>query len=93
MQKNSVGFKVVAEILSAVAVVISLVFVGFQMEENTRATRSAIVSETTSTISEWYNSLADNAESAQTFRAFIRDPSLLNADDQYTGPMKFHSLM
>ena len=91
--KASIDIKLVAEALSALAVVTSLVFVGLQMYENTRATRSAIAAETTATISEWYNSLSDSAETSQVTRAFLRDPSALSPDEKYRGAMKLHSLM
>jgi len=91
--KQPMNIKAIAEVMSAFAVIISLVFVGMQMAENTRATRSSIAAETTATISEWYNSLSDNAETSQVMRAFMRDPSTLTPDGRYRGAMKFHSLM
>lgn len=93
MLKKSISFKVLVEALSVLAVVISLVFVGVQMDENTRATRSAIAAETTATISDWYNSMADNADTSRILRAFIADPSTLNSEDRYRGAMKFHAFM
>jgi hypothetical protein len=40
MGKNSLKLKSAVEALSAVALVLSLVFVGLEVNENTRATRS-----------------------------------------------------
>jgi len=41
------------EAIGMAAVVISLVFVGIEVNESTRATRSATAAETTATIAEW----------------------------------------
>ena len=91
--KKSMNIKLITDSLSAFAVVISLVFVGMQMDENTRATRSAIAVETTATVSNWYNSLSDDAETAKVLRAFLMAPSKLTPDEIYIAAMKLHSLM
>ena len=91
--KIKINFKGMVETFSALAVVISLVFVGLQMNENTRATRSAIAAETTATVSEWYNTMADNSDTSRLFRTFVAYPSTLNPDEQYRAIMKLHSFM
>jgi hypothetical protein len=45
------------EAIGLAAVVLSLVFVGLEVNESTRATRSATAAETTATIAEWYTAL------------------------------------
>lgn len=92
MEKSN-NIRVIVEAISAFAVIISLAFVGLQLNENTRATRSATAAETTAMATEWYNSLSDNADTSQVIRAFLRDPSKLTPDERYRGAMKMHSLM
>ena len=91
--EKSLNVKAVVEVLGALAVIISLVFVGMQLDENTRATRSAIAAETTAMVAEWYSSLADNADTSQVMRAFLRDPSKLTPDERYRAAMKLHGFM
>lgn len=91
--EKSISIKVIVEAISAFAVIISLAFVGLQLNENTKATRSATAAETTAMVSEWYNSLADNADTSQVVRAFLRDPSKLTPDERYRAAMKMHGLM
>jgi hypothetical protein len=88
--KQTWNIKGVLDILSALAVVISIIFVGVQMSENTKATRSAIAADTTALITAWYDDLAENTT---LFRAFIADPESLTSDQQYQMIMKFHGLM
>ena len=59
MDIKSLKLKSAIEALSVAAVVLSLIFVGLEVNESTRATRSATAAETTATIAEWYTSLSE----------------------------------
>lgn len=63
-----------AEIVSAVAIVISLIYVGIQVTESTRAVRSATANETAATISNWYMTLGASPETAETYARAMEDP-------------------
>jgi hypothetical protein len=43
-----------AEVIAAVAIVISLIFVGMQLRENTIATKSANANASVAAIQDWY---------------------------------------
>jgi hypothetical protein len=64
MDENSMKLKSVFEALSVAAVVLSLIFVGLEVNESTRATRSATAAETTATIAEWYMSLGSDQQAS-----------------------------
>ena len=44
----------IAEVISATAIIVSLIYVGVQVADSTRAVRSASANETSSAISTWY---------------------------------------
>lgn len=92
---SRITFKInsMVEVITVLAIIISLVFVGLEMNENTKATRSAIAAEMTATISDWYIAMGSDLEMAANFRQFIIDPDLLTPDEQYQAIMTFHSLM
>ncbi len=81
------------EAIGLAAVVLSLVFVGLEVNESTRATRSATAAETTATIAEWYTSLGSDQQVSSTLRRFITDPQSLTLEEQYQATMTLHSLM
>ncbi|HCR30302.1 MAG TPA: hypothetical protein DIV79_09830 [Opitutae bacterium] len=55
---------IITEIVGAVAIVISLIFVGIQFIENTKATKSATAASTVATISSWYTKMGNNQQSS-----------------------------
>lgn len=64
----------VAEIFGGIAILISLIFVGFQFKENTKATRSATATSTIASMSSWYSNLGNNQQSSLLFWKFLTAP-------------------
>ena len=93
MDNNSLKFKSTLETLSVLAVVLSLIFVGLEVNESTRATRSATAAETTATIAEWYTALGSDQEASDVLRRFVTDPRSLTIEEQYQAVMNIHALM
>ena len=93
MDSNSLNMKSALEVLSVVAVVLSLIFVGLEVNESTRATRSATAAETTATIAEWYTALGNDRQASSVLRRFVTDPQSLTIDEQYQAVMNIHALM
>ena len=93
MDNKSLKSKSVLEALSVAAVVLSLIFVGLEVNESTRATRSATAAETTATIAEWYTALGGDQQASSALRRFITDPQSLTIDEQYQAVMNLHALM
>ncbi len=83
-----------AEVIAAIAIVISLIFVGVQLRDNTKATKSSSAIAASSETAQWYAQLAfDGGGSASLFRDFITDPELLKPDELYRAILMLHSLM
>ena len=83
----------VIEAVGLAAVVLSLVFVGLEVNESTRATRSATAAETTATIAEWYTALGGDQQVSSMMRGYIIDPQSLTLEERFQATMNFHALM
>ncbi len=93
MDNNSLKLKSALEALSVVAVVLSLIFVGLEVNESTRATRSATAAETTAIIAEWYMSLGSDQQASSVLRRFVTDPQSVTLEEQFQAVMNIHALM
>ena len=93
MDTRSPVWKSVLEALSVAAVVLSLIFVGLEVNESTRATRSATAAETTATVAEFYTSLGSDQQVAVMMRRFITDPYSLGIEERFQATMHIHALM
>ena len=73
----------VGELVAAIAVVISLVFVGLQIRDNTTATKAATYQDSTGYDIEILTLLASNPATARTWTAYVRDdPDGLTAEER-----------
>ena len=81
------------EAVGLAALVLSLVFVGLEVNESTRATRSATAAETTALIAEWYMSLGSDQQASSVLRRFVTDPQSVTFEEQYQAVMNLHALM
>ena len=81
------------EAVGLAALVLSLVFVGLEVNESTRATRSATAAETTATIAEWYTALGGDQQVSSMMRGYIIDPQSLTLEERFQATMNFHALM
>ena len=72
-----------AEIVAAMAVIISLIYVGFQLKANTDAVRSASIQAITSTSIEVIGAQNADPELARIRRTGNEDFSALTADETY----------
>ena len=93
MDNNSLKLKSAVEALSVAAVVLSLIFVGLEVNESTRATRSATAADTTAMIAEWYMSLGSDQQASSVLRRFVTDPQSVTLEEQYQAVMNIHALM
>jgi hypothetical protein len=80
------------EMLGAVAVVLSLVFVGIQIRENNRATMSAMASASIDSISAWYLEIGNNEQSSALIYHYLSDPNLLSAEERFQAAMNLHGV-
>lgn len=73
----------IAEIVAAVAVVFSLIYVGFELKENTAAVRAASVQSTTAGIRDGLMTVASDADLARIVRLGSYERSSLSEDEAY----------
>jgi len=83
----------VAEVVGAVAIVVSLIYVGVQVEDSTRAVRSATANETTNAISTWYESVGNDPRSSHVFYTGMRDPDSLSPEEWLQFVFLSHGLL
>lgn len=93
LEKQSLNYKTLLEVFSVFAVIISLIFVGLEMNENTKATRSSISVETNSTISAWYNTIATDPQNSKVLLDFMRKPLCSTLEEKYQAILMLHSFM
>ncbi|MGI9258474.1 MAG: hypothetical protein ACR2QQ_06550 [Gammaproteobacteria bacterium] len=72
----------VAELLGAIAVVISLVFVGFQVRQNTTAVRSAAAQAVHENFAAWYTAAQSDAELLALSSKGLKDYTSLTATEK-----------
>lgn len=80
------------EILGALAVILSLIFVGVQINENTRATKSAMASAMADASSSWYVELGNSEEASSLIYIFLTEPDSLTDKQRFQGTMNLHGL-
>ena len=82
-----------AEIFGGFAILISLIFVGFQFKENAKATRSATATATNATVASWYSSIGNDQQSSMVLWQFLGDPESLTQQERYQPILNIHGQM
>jgi len=88
---NLEDFASVADILSAVAVVVSLIYVGIQVNDSTSAIRSAAASDATKAMQSWYLEMGRNRQASDVWLNAMRSPEPLPANDEFQFLMSMHA--
>ena len=83
----------IVEILGGIAILISLIFVGIQLKENTKATRSSTATATIGTMTDWYVTMGTNAEASSGFWKFLSNPESMQKDEQLQHIYVLHGLL
>lgn len=83
----------IVEILGGVAILISLIFVGIQLKDNTKATRSSTATATIGTMTDWYVTMGTNAEASSSFWKFLSDPNSMTQEEQLQHIYNLHGLL
>lgn len=82
----------IAEILGGIAILISLLFVGIQLRENTKATRASTATSTIEVMSNWYITMGTDEESSASFWRFLSNPESFSQEDRLQHIYNLHSL-
>jgi len=81
------------EILGGIAILISLIFVGIQLKENTKATKSSTATATIGTMTDWYVTMGTDAEASSGFWKFLSNPESMKKDEQLQYIYIMHGLL
>ena len=79
-----------AEIVGGVAVIVSLVYVGVQVNDNTAAIRSTAASDATTTMQSWYSQMGSNRQASDIWFNAMTSPDPLPAHDEFQFMMSMH---
>ena len=83
----------IAEVIGAVAIVVSLIYVGVQVKDSTRAVRSATANETSAALSTWYREIGTDPEAGRVFLDRMTNPELLSREELFRFIFLAHSVM
>lgn len=81
----------VAEILGAVAVMVSLIYVGYQVNDNTSAIRSAAANDASVAMQTWYLEMGSNRQSSDMWFNAMTSPEPLATHDEFQFMMMMHA--
>lgn len=81
-----------AEIVGAVAVVISLVYVGIQVSDSVGASRSASVNDANVALQSWYHEVGSNQQASALFYRALMSPDALPDEEEFQFLMMFHGV-
>lgn len=71
----------IAEVIGALAIVISLVYVGIQVSDSTLAVRSATANDASAAMSAWYITTGNNPEASRVVLDGITNPEFLSREE------------
>lgn len=80
-----------AEVLGAVAILVTLIYLAIQVKDSARASRSAAVTDATTAMQGFYEQLGANSEASDLFLNGLRDPLALSDERRFQYLMLMHS--
>jgi hypothetical protein len=81
----------IADIVSAIAIVITLVYLALQIKDSARSSRSAAVTDATTAMQAFYQELGSNPATSKLFLEAVTNPDALSQQDQFQFLMLMHS--
>ena len=81
----------VAEVIGAIAIVVSLIYVGIQVNDGTRAARSATASDAASVMQAWYLEVGSDPQKSTAFLNGMASPDALTREEFYQFTMMLHA--
>lgn len=83
----------IAEVVGALAIVISLIYVGVQVTDNTAAIRSTATNDATATMQAWYLEMGSNRQASDVWFDGISSHVPIDTHDEFQYMMSMHSAM
>lgn len=81
----------IAEIVGAIAIIVTLVYLSIQVKDSARASRSAAVTDATTAMQAFYQELGSNPATSKLFLVGLTNPDTLSQEDQFQYLMMMHS--
>ena len=81
----------IAEVVGAIAVVISLLYVGLQVRDSARAVRSAAVNDANVSLQAWYLNISNNRQASELWLDGLLSSEPLARDDEFQFQMTVHA--
>ena len=91
MKRSLQDWTNLAEIIGTIAIIVSLIFVGLQVSDNTREMRSTAAHNATQSLLNWYVEIATNPQATRVFRLGMSDPTALPPDEALQYLLNIHS--
>lgn len=82
---------IVAEIVGAIAIIITLIYLSIQVKDSARASRAAAVTDATTAMQAFYQELGSNPATSKLFLDGLTMPDTLSREDQFQYLMMMHS--
>ncbi len=82
-----------AEIVSAIGLIVSLIYVGVQVTDNTKATRSETASNASAQFIDFYNQVSSDSELAEIWLRGIKNPETLDEVEMVRFVFVLHTVM
>jgi uncharacterized membrane protein YeiB len=73
----------IAEIVGAVGIIITLIYLAIQIKGSVRASKSAAVTDATEAMKSLYHNLASNQQASNLWYRAMRDPDALSDEDTF----------
>ena len=83
----------IAEIIGAFAIVLSLVYVGIQVKDSAKATRSAAVNDASVAMQSWYLEIGSNRQASDLWFDSMTSPEPLSVNEEFQFMMFHHAAM
>ena len=81
----------IAEIVGAVAIIISLVYVSIQVRDNTNAIRSAATNDAATAVQSWYLTIGSDEQTSRVFYHGMTQPDTLTREEMFQFIMITHA--
>jgi hypothetical protein len=82
----------IAEIVGAFAVVISLIYVGVQVNDSNKAVRSASVNNANVAVQEWYMQIGSDGQTSRQFHRSLMSEQIKSNEEEFQFLMMFHGV-
>ena len=82
----------IAEVIGAFAVVVSLIYVGVQVNDSNSAVRSASVNDANVAVQEWYMQIGSDMQTSRLFYSALMSEKAGSNEDEFQFIMMFHGV-